>query len=119
MKIDSDRSELDNALKDPRNTFLFLFGDPNTVAEQIHNKAVAVITDDDRKTFWIAKPEILIESERTDWYKDNDLYTMLSAADDGVTRKVISPKPLTGLCMPSGDPSVRSIKAAFADAEKQ
>lgn len=118
MKIDNDRTDLDAALKDPRITFLFAFGEPNTVAEQIHNKAGEIGLEDDRKIFWITKPEILNKSDRAAWYKSDDQYTMLSAEDDGTSRRIVCQKPLTELCLVSGGPSVRKIRAAFAEAEE-
>lgn len=117
MKIVADRAELDQALQDARTTMLLLFGESNGAVPKIHDKAEQIITDQDRKTFWIASVAILSAEEKGLWYRSDAGYATLSRMNDEEVR-IVKHGTLGSLCQQaSGEPAPIAIKKAFADAK--
>lgn len=113
MKIITDRTELNIALNDAANVFLFLFGQAGSKAEQIYTMAKTSVTEEWRQTVLIPDIAVLTPEEKTQWFSGPDTYTAISKG-----RAAVDKGPLSNLCFSSGNPEPRKIKNAFAKADK-
>lgn len=116
MKILKDRLEFDEAKKDCRYVFLLLFKETQPAAGMIHDKAAAIIADKFNKPVWFTDVDVLSPSEKAEWFKADDEFTLLSASEDGKGWEVKKQDKLISLCLSSGAPSAQKIRDIFSEA---
>ena len=115
MLLPNDRNEFDLCIKNPRFTWLLVFG-KNSQTEAVYNEALKDIQGDEtRKVVYIPDVTVLTEVEKTKWVAKDGCYTTL--ATDGSV--VVSAQAIAILCSISGKPSAPKIQDAFSDADLQ
>ena len=117
MILTVDRTTLDEALSDPTNTFLLLFGQNNSLAIKIHTHASDLdAVEDWNKVFLIENIDLLNAVDKTAWYKDDNSYTTLSKPNREGIRKVVEQLGLDNLCT-NGEGDAFKIGKAYKRAD--
>jgi hypothetical protein len=125
MIIDDNRKPFEDALADPANTFLLVFGESNPLAVKIHDMASdSNVVEDSNKAVVFKNVSVLTDDEKKAWFGGEDKYTMLSKCKSDLPnqlptphcRKVVEQNLLTALCA-QGVPSQRKIPIAFGKAD--
>ncbi len=109
------RTGLEKALEDQRLTVMVLSGSPSSDAGKIYDRITQVIDAPFRKAFLITSLEVLLPSERSEWFGgDMERFAVIG----GEERKVVTRGPASDLMLGNGlHPSTLAIRSAFAKGD--
>ena len=105
MIIDTDRTELDNALKDSQTTVLLLVGDRTSRAAKVHQlmDARSGSWDPWHRWFLLTGPGVLTAEEER-WFQEASAEHYAVVEGKNLPKKTVANGPVDDLCDSDGQP---------------